>query len=398
MSVELEEILQSVQYELTYDILPFWMNRMRDPKGGFYGRINGKGMIDFRAGKGAVLNTRILWTFASAYRVLGAKEYLETARQASEYIKQHFIDKEYGGIYWCLDPDGNPSDTRKQFYALAFGIYGFSELYRASGDEDALIQAIKLYNDIDNHSLDRNRDGYFEAATREWGTIEDMRLSEKDQNDAKTMNTHLHILEAYTSLYRVWRDDLLAASLESLIRVFLDKIIQENGHLGLFFDEEWNLNSPVVSYGHDIEASWLLCEAADVLGNQDLISEVRAVSSSLASAAMEGFTDGGGMIHEHNPVTLHVNLSREWWVQAETVIGCLNQYQLTGSGIWKERALREWDFIKKYLICPDGEWYWSVIPEGDRLQPNLADDRAGFWKCPYHNTRMCLEILERAAK
>lgn len=391
----MKKIIQDIYTELTSDILPFWTERMTDPHGGFYGRMDGKGRIQPDACKGAVLNARILWTFASAYRVLGKDEYLDTARSASDYIKAHFIDHEMGGVFWSLDADGKPLDTRKQYYAIAFTIYGFAELFRACGDKEALELATRLYRDIEKHSLDREKGGYVEASSRGWQPLEDMRLSEKDQNDAKTMNTHLHILEAYTALYRVWKDDSLKASLKGMVRIFLDRIICEDGHLGLFFDEDWGPRSTIVSYGHDIEASWLLCEAAAVLEDQALMDEVRMISIRIAESAMEGFTPEGGMINEYDPASGRRSFQRDWWVQAETVVGCIHQYQNTGEDIWMKRALQEWEFIRKNIICPDGEWYWSAVQSADGFKPDDLNDRAGFWKCPYHDSRMCLEIIER---
>ena len=385
---------QSFLKELEGDILPFWMDRMTDHAGGFYGRIDGGGNLVPGAEKGAILNSRILWTFSSAYRVLGRKAYLDTAERAFREIRDRFTDKEYGGLYWSLGADGKPKDTKKQFYAIAFAIYGLSEYSRATGSREALELAKSFYRCIEEHSYDPVGEGYIEACTREWGVIEDMRLSDKDQNDSKTMNTHLHILEGYTGLYRVWKDEALGERLRGLIRIFIDRIIRSDGHLGLFFGDDWTPHSTAVSYGHDIETSWLLDEAAEVLGDKVLAAEVKAVCAKVAAAAMEGFTAGGGMIYEYDPATSARDADRHWWVQAETVVGCLNQYQKTGDGKWLEAAGNEWDFIRRYIICPDGEWYWSLCADGT---PNKVDDRAGFWKCPYHNGRMCLEVLERKA-
>lgn len=387
---------KSLKTELTENILPFWMDNMVDPRGGFYGRMDGRLTLEADAPKGAILNARILWTFASAYRVIGDPRYLETAVRAKEYILEHFVDREFGGAYWSLNADGSVCDSKKQFYAIAFIVYGMSELYRASGDTQALDCAIELYKSIEEHSRDLQKAGYIEACTRDWQPIEDMRLSEKDRNDAKTMNTHLHILEGYTSLYRVWKDEGLGKALEDLIVVFLERIDQADGHLGLFFDEDWNLTSKMFSYGHDIEASWLLCEAAEVLGNEQLLQRVKAESTKMANAAADGFTDLGGMIYEYDPEIGHADNDRHWWVQAESVVGFYNQFQLSGEEMWRERSILSWAFIHKYIVAPNGEWYWSAVPVGTNdFRPNTTDDRAGFWKCPYHNGRMCMEIIER---
>ncbi|MCQ2067307.1 MAG: AGE family epimerase/isomerase [Bacteroidaceae bacterium] len=387
---------QEVRRELTENILPFWMNAMPDGAGGFIGRIDGTGRHCPDAERGAILNARILWTFAAAWRMFKVEKYRETAETAYRYIVAHFIDREYGGVYWSLNPDGTPKDGRKQFYAIAFVIYALAEYYAAVGDGSALEEAVGLFRCIEKYSLDRVYGGYLEACTRDWGTIGDMRLSDKDQNDAKTMNTHLHVLEAYTGLFRVWPDAELGSALWNIIRLFLDRIVCSDGHLGLFFDEKWQPRSTMISYGHDIEASWLLCEAASALGEEKLTMEVLKVSERMARASMEGFTPDSGMEYEYDPDTGYRNRSREWWVQAETVVGCLNQYRLSGDTVWKTRALAEWNFIRRNIICPEGEWYWSAIPDGDGFRPDTANDRAGFWKCPYHNGRMCMELQQLA--
>lgn len=383
---------KSIIKELEENILPFWMHKMIDPAGGFYGRINGEGLIVCEAEKGAILNARILWTFACSYRVLHKPQYLEIAKRAYNEICNLFTDKKYGGVYWSLTSKGETKDTKKQFYAIAFAIYAVAEYYRATGEESALSLAKSFYRCIESHSFDAANNGYNEACTRNWGIIADMRLSDKDQNDSKTMNTHLHILEGYTNLYRVWKDAELHDRIENLIGIFIDKIIQSDGHLGIFFGDNWALHSTAISYGHDIEASWLLDEAAEVLGDKRLSDKVKQVCNRIATSAMEGFLTEKGMIYEYDPATGQKDGERHWWVQAETVVGCVNQYQRTGLHKWMEAADNEWSFIQKYLIRPEGEWYWSILPDGT---PNTMDDVAGFWKCPYHNGRMCLEIIER---
>lgn len=392
----LEQLRAEVAQELTSNILPFWINRMTDPAGGYYGRRDGNGNLVDGAEKGLILNARILWTFSQAYRILGKPEYLEAATRAKNYIADHFVDQEFGGAYWSVDSEGKPLDTKKQFYAIAFAVYGLAEYYRAAGG-DALDLAISLYRSIEEHSFDSELNGYIEACTRDWGKIEDMRLSDKDENFAKTMNTHLHILEAYTGLYRVWKDEGLHSQLSNLIRIFLDKIIQPDGHLGLFFDENWTLHGVMQSFGHDIETSWLLVEAAEVLCESGdpmdrlLYLECLGASRELAAAATEGLTSEG-MTYEYDPASGYRKDDRDWWVQAEAVVGYLNRWQLAGDPADLERSLAEWDYIKRAIIAPDGEWYWGRRPDAS---VNLADDRAGFWKCPYHNGRMCMEIISR---
>ena len=284
MNELVKRLRAEMQEELETNILPFWMGRMVDKvRGGFYGRIDGEGNLYAEAPKGAILNARILWTFSSAYRILKKEEYLETATRAKRYLIDCFYDTEFGGIYWELDCDGNPSDKKKQIYAIGFAIYGLSEYARATGDKEALDYAIRLFEVIEKYSFDPVRNGYLEALTRDWKPIEDMRLSDKDENEKKTMNTHLHILEPYTNLYRVWKNERLEKQLRNLIRIFLDKILdRETGHLNLFFEEDWLNKYHIYSYGHDIEASWLLHEVALVLGDTELLKEVEPLVIRIA--------------------------------------------------------------------------------------------------------------------
>lgn len=386
-------LASEMKKELTENILPYWMNKMCDSDGRFHGRIDGNEVLDPSAPVGGIMTARILWTFASAYRVLGNPEYLEVAHKAKSILINSFYDNEYGGTYWSLNADYSPLDTKKQIYAIAFTIYGLAELNRATGDEEALEYAIKLFHAIEEHSYDKEKDGYFEAFTREWEQIEDMRLSEKDANESKTMNTHLHVIEAYTCLYRVWKDSLLESRLRGLINIFDKYILADNGHLKLFFDNDWNCGYDIFSYGHDIEASWLLHEAALVLGDKEMLARVEARIPGIVDAASEGFTPEGGMIYEK--MGDEIDADRHWWVQAEAAVGYYNLWEHFGAQEGIENALHCWEYIKNQIIDHEnGEWFWSIQEDGSI---NRKDDKAGFWKCPYHNGRMCLEIIERTA-
>ena len=394
-------LASQMRRELTGNILPYWMEKMTNPSGGFHGRIDGREHLDTQAPVGGIMTARVLWTFASAYRVLSASAttpatdlegYLQMAMRAKRLLLDSFIDPEFGGTYWSLTADFKPLDTKKQIYAIAFTIYGLAELYRACGDLEALEAAINLFNSIEEHSYDPAEGGYFEAFTRSWEPIEDMRLSDKDANESKTMNTHLHVLEAYTCLYRVWKDSLLEERLRSLIEVFEKHILDENGHLKLFFDNSWKCGYDIVSYGHDIEASWLLHEAALVLGDKAVLDRIGNLVPSIVEAAAEGFTPSDGLIYEKS--SEEVDKDRHWWVQAEAVVGFFNLWDHFGAQSGLENALASWEFIKSSLIDHEnGEWFWSVRADGT---VNRDDDKAGFWKCPYHNGRMCMEIIERA--
>lgn len=392
---KISELKSEMLDVLQNNILPYWEKYMQDHEnGGFYGRMSGDEKLMPEAEKGAILNARILWTYSSAYRLLKSSEYWEMATRAKRYLIDNFYDKRFGGIYWSLDYKGNPLDTKKQIYALGFAIYGLSEYHRATGDREALEYAIMLFKSIEEHSFDKEKNGYLEALTREWNEIEDMRLSEKDANEKKTMNTHLHILEPYTNLYRVWKNDELRKQIKNLVEVFLDKILnKETNHLRLFFDENWNGKDHIISYGHDIEASWLIHEAALVLEDETLLKRVEAVVPQIANAAGEGLQADGGMIYEKNTETGEVDADRHWWVQAETVVGYINLYEYFNNEDALEKALQCWNFIKKHLIdSKNGEWFWSLKADGTI---NTIDDKAGFWKCPYHNGRMCMELLGR---
>ena len=390
-----QALASHLKKELTEDILPYWSKKICKGDTGFYGRISGEEVIDPEAPVGAIMTSRILWTFSNAFRLFRREEYKTMAMQAKSLIINNFYDVEQGGIYWSINPDGTPLDTKKQIYAIAFCIYGLAEWNRASGDEEALELAKKLYRDIEKHSFDTCKNGYFEAFTREWGEIQDMRLSDKDANESKTMNTHLHVLEAYTGLYRVWKDGGLAAQLKNLIGIFLVRILGADAHLRLFFDDDWNCGYKIYSYGHDIEASWLLHEAALVLGDEATIGKVEKEVPRIAAAAGEGFTAKGGMIYEKDNASGHIDGDRHWWVQAETVVGYFNLWQLTGEPSGLENSIECWEFIRNNLIDREnGEWFWSIRQDGS---VNRTDDKAGFWKCPYHNGRMCMEIIERTA-
>ena len=422
--MDIKMLKQEMQDVLEKNILRFWLDKMQDHEnGGFYGRIDGQGVLHPEAEKGAILNARILWSFSAAYRVLGNPEYLEVATRAKDYLIEHFVDKEYGGIYWSVDYKGQPLDTKKQFYAIGFAIYGLSEYARATGDREALDYAIELYECVEEHSFDPQYNGYIEACTREWGKIADMRLSDFDANYPKSQNTHLHIIEPYTNLYRCLREmqaaescnyvpvlgsvlpigvtvplETLArveGSLRNLIDIFTDKILNpETHHLDLFFEMDWTRGAGhLESYGHDIECSWLMHEAALVLGDQKVLKKVEKIVREVAKASEKGLRTDGSMIHEANVDTGHADDDLHWWVQAENVVGWYNIYQYFGDEDALEKVFRCWEYIKTQLIdWEHGEWYWSRHPDGSL---NTTDDKAGFWKCPYHNSRMCLEIIER---
>lgn len=395
MEIDITKLKKEMQQVLTKNILPFWMDRMVDREhGGFHGRISGEGCLIPGTPKGAILNARILWTFSSAYRLLHTDQYLIMATRAKREIIDRFYDAEYGGVYWSIDDKGHPLDTKKQIYALGFAIYGLSEYHHATGDAEALEYAIRLFRDIEKYSFDPEKNGYCEALTREWKEMDDMRLSEKDENERKTMNTHLHILEPYTNLFRVWKDKQLEQQLRNLLDLFFDRILnKETKHLQLFFDDDWNNKYDIVSYGHDIEASWLLHEAALVINDKELLARIVPDVVAIANAATEGFLPGAGMMYELHGDHAAIDADRHWWVQAEAIVGYMNLYQYFADEASLLRAVQCWEFVKKHLLdIQGGEWFWSLRADGT---VNKEDDKAGFRKCPYHNGRMCMEIMAR---
>ena len=389
------EFKNTVRELLEENILKYWIERVTDHEnGGYFGRVDGHDFVHSHAPKGAVQNARILWAFSAAYRVLGNAEYLDAATRALDYFLDNFIDKEQGGVFWSLDYMGKPLDTKKQTYAIGFAIYGLSEYARATGSKRALDSAINLYYDIEKKSYDSKGNGYIEALTREWQPIKDMRLSDKDENGSRTMNTHLHIIEPYTNLYRVWKSEDLKKSILNLIDIFTEKLLnKETNHLDLFFDDEWHGKRNIESYGHDIEASWLLHETALVLGEKQVLNTIEPIIRSIAKASDEGLRPDGSMIYEHWKDNNTYDLQRQWWVQCESVIGHVNLYQYFQDEEAFVKAKQCWDYIQTNLVDKEnGEWYWAILDDGTT---NRSDDKAGFWKCPYHNSRMCLELIER---
>ncbi|HEY5509121.1 MAG TPA: AGE family epimerase/isomerase [Paludibacter sp.] len=395
MKYELLQLKQELKEELTHNILPFWMDKMTDDKnGGYYGQMTGRDQLVPDAPKGGILNARILWTFSSAALALKNPLYTEYAKRAKDYAFEHFFDAENGGTYWMLKADGTPADTKKQIYSQAFFIYALVEYYRVTNDKACLDKAIELFDLIEKYSFDTELNGYFEAYSRDWVLLEDLRLSEKDANEKKTMNTHLHILEAYTNLYRVWDSPLLKKQLRNLIELFLDKIINpQTHHLDLFFDENWDCKSTLFSYGHDIEAAWLIDEAAVVLGDLEMLKRVHKVVGKVADAAAEGVQPNGSIVNEKNSATGHVDTNCDWWPQAEAMVGFFNAYELSKDESYAMKTLAAWEFVKANIVdTENGEWHWSVSATG---KVDTNNDKAGFWKCPYHNGRMCLELFTR---
>jgi mannobiose 2-epimerase len=397
-------------------------------RGGFYGAVLCDGTVDKEAPRGAVLNARILWTFSAAARrfpddvdngctsatrrtrgdegIRPAGEpsrYRQTADHAYTYLIERFRDHKHGGVYWMLDAAGSPISDRKQTYAQAFALYALAEYFRVSGNETSLNTARQLYALIEEHSRDFENGGYLEARARDWSALDDLRLSEKDLNCPKSMNTHLHVMEAYTNLLRVWRDPSIEASQRELLNVTMDRIIDGTaGHFRMFFDRQWKSLSDHVSFGHDIEGSWLLVEAAEVLGDPALEERARRVALEMARAVYEQARDqDGSLFYEADSRGTLVDPNKHWWAQAEGVVGFYNAYQLSGNSHYRDASQRLWQYIKQRVVDrAHGEWHAKLKPAGEPF--TAAEDAdaclAGPWKCPYHNCRACLEMIERLAK
>lgn len=393
MSVQLKQFKTELSDELDA-ILKYWSKHTLDNEnGGFVGQIDFNDHIITNTEKGAVLNARILWSFSASYKVTKNESHKKIAKRAFEFLSEYFYDAEFGGLFWSINADKTPKDTKNQIYALAFAIYGLSEYYAIAKDEKALEIAINLYLKIPEHSYDPEYKGYFEALTRDWKPIEDLRLSDKDANEKKTMNTHLHIVEAYANLFRVWKDKTLQNNIVELLQTIEKHFINtETGHLRLFFDENWIEKPDVISYGHDIEAAWLLLQCAEISEDETLIINYKKHAIQMAEATKEGLDSDGGLWYELDPKKNELVAEKHWWVQAEALIGFYNAYQLTGDETYLDIVYKNWKFIKKYILDKEnGEWFWGI--NGDYSL--IEKDKAGFWKCPYHNSRACLELIER---
>jgi len=384
-----------LEAELKDNILGFWLKHSLDQKhGGFLGQVNRDLTVVADAPKSLVLNTRLLWTFSYAYRKYGDASYLAAAKIAYDYLNKFFIDRANGGLYWMLRADGSPLEGKKQIYGQAFAVYAYSEYYRATENTEALETAIQIFQLIEQYGYDPIHGGYIEALSEEWHETDDFSLSDKDLNEKKSMNTHLHVMEAYTNLYRVWQSTELQKQLASLIKITIEHIVdKDTGHFKLFFDESWQSQSKHISYGHDIEGSWLLVEAAEVLGDKELLEAAKAVAIKMADAVLaNGYDEDGGLFNEADGSSI-IDDHKDWWPQAEAMVGFYNAYQLTGTKAYLDAALRSWRFIQHSIIDHTyGEWYWSAQRDGS---PSDNVQKISAWKCPYHNSRACFELLER---
>ncbi len=388
------QLREEIVADLQENLLPFWKNFSvdpDDPNEGFYGAIayDGAGITD--AGKHNVLFTRYLWTYSAAYRIFGDDESLELAHRAYNYLTNFFWDEENGGVHWQLNADGTVRDSIKMTYGLAFAIYAFSEYYRISGNEESLNKAIQIFHLLEEHAYDPLYGGYLEAFTTDWKFVPGQGMA---SGRSKSMNTHLHLLEAYTNLYRVWPDAELEDKMHEMIDVFWDHILNtETHHLELYFERDWTVYGRYDSYGHDIEFAWLFDEAGQVLEDPELIRKIQEASVKIAQVQLEeGMNPHGAMIYEKiGEDRYRDNLS--WWVQSEAVVGFINAYEISRDRKFLEAAIGVWEYVRDNMIDREhGGWYANLDADGTP-RPNAR--KGDGWIGPYHNGRMGFEIYER---
>lgn len=380
-----------VRKELTGRIIPFWKKLRDNENGGYYGYMDFDLNVNKCYEKGCILNSRILWFFSNAYMTLKDKTLLSEADHAYRFMRDCCEDKEYGGVFWSVTYDGKPLDTTKHTYNQAFAIYALSSYYYASKDAGALDFAMDLFERIETTCTDEY--GYLESFNKQWVLEDNDKLSENGLLADKTMNTLLHVLEAYTELYRVAGNKKVKEALVKILRAFKDQVYNEKTHrLEVFFDAKMNTISDLYSYGHDIEASWLLDRACDVLKDDKITEETHAYTNALAAEVYKEALENGSMNNECFKGV--VNTTKVWWVQAEAMVGFYNCYEKTGEARYKEITEQLWNYIKKYIIDkrPGSEWFWDLDKEGSPVSRKPIVEP---WKCPYHNGRMCMEIMRR---
>ena len=385
-------ITEEIREHLTDRIIPFWKGLRDDEHGGYYGYMDYDLKVDRQAVKGCILNSRITWFFANAYLTLGEESLLEEARHGYEFMKEYCVDREKGGVYWSVAYDGTPEDTTKHTYNQAFSIYALSSYYDASGDREALDMAFELFHIIEERCMDEI--GYKEAFDREFQEIENDKLSENGVIAQKTMNTLLHVFEAYTELYRVSGDGQVKERLKWILDTFADKVYNPKLHRQeVFFDREMNSIIDLHSYGHDIETAWLIRRGTDILGEKAYEERMLPIILDLTGEVYKKAFDGHSLANECEKGV--VDQTRVWWVQAEAIVGFLNAYALSPEhGEYQDAAKAEWTFIKEHLVDPreGSEWFWDVNQKGEAVSGKPIVEP---WKCPYHNGRMCFEVIRR---
>ena len=379
-----------IKEHLVNDLIPFWQGLKDEENGGFYGYLSYDLKLDKKAVKGCILNSRILWFFSNAYMVLGDPSLLESAAYAYQFLKEHCVDDEFGGVFWSLTYDGKPEDTTKHTYNQAFSIYALASYYDASKNQEALEIAWKLYDLVESKCKDEY--GYLEAFTRSFEPEENDKLSENGVIAEKTMNTLLHVFEAYTELYRVTKEEKVAKQIRFMMDIIKDKVFnKEIGRQEVFFDKTWNTLIDLYSYGHDIETAWLVDRGLEVLDDEAYTNMLSPITKIITENIYNrAYIDHSLVNESENGV---VDTTRVWWVQAEAVVGFLNGYQKQGDKKFLDASVDIWNYIKKYFIDKrnGSEWFWSVKEDHTPDEKPIVEP----WKCPYHNGRMCFEVLRR---
>lgn len=377
-------------------ILPFWEGLKDDANGGYYGYMGYDLALDKQAPKGCILNSRLLWTFSTASVALNDKSLLSYAKQAYDFMPR-FEDKEFGGLYWMLDYQGSPKDTMKHTYCQAFAVYGLCAYAKATGEQEPIDRAMKLYNVMESKMRDER--GYLEAFQRDYSPADNKALSdakglvETNQVAMRTMNTTLHVMEAYTQLYLVTHDKAVLGSLYKLMNVMQTHIYSKrNRRQEVFFDLDWRSLIDMQSYGHDIESSWLICETAQAIGDEKLIKAINEIALDLAASVYERAFTGEWLDNESDRG--ENDPKRIWWVEAETVVGFFNAYQLSGEEKYLSAAQKVFHNIEEKFVDKrkGSEWYWCLTADGAPIGQPIVEP----WKCPYHNSRMCMELMDRA--
>ena len=391
------QMADEMKDHLKNGIIPFWKKLRDDEFGGYYGWLDYDLELDKKAVKGCILNSRITWFFANAYtlsKALGEADesLLAEAEHGYEFLKNACVDKEFGGIYWSLNYDGTPADTTKHTYNQAFCIYALASYYEASGDSEALDLAFRLFHLIEDKCTDDL--GYMEAFTRDFKPESNEKLSENGVLADKTMNTLLHVFEAYTELLRVTGNEEVKERLMWIMDTVADKVYNPVlKRQEVFFDREYHSIIDLYSYGHDIETAWLIDRGVSVLGSSEYRDKMHAITKVLTRQIYDIAFDGHSLSNECDKGKVDTN--RVWWVQAETVVGFVNGWQQDPKHEeYLEGALLVWEFIKEHVIDKreGSEWFWLVTQEG---RPVAGKPIVEPWKCPYHNGRMCMEIIRR---
>jgi mannobiose 2-epimerase len=389
----LEGYSKGVETELV-SILDWWTHHINNPANCFYyGEINSKNEPDAEAPIGLVLQSRLLWTFSAAFKHTQNHQYLKAANQAYDALTQKFYDNKNGGMYWSVHPNGQVASDKKQAYGIAFAIYGLSAYYEVTLDAGALKKATDLYTSLEKHFFDSEFGGYIECLGNNWSEIDDVRLSDKDQNAIKSMNTHLHIIEAYAALYKVLPNAGIKQSIQKLLHYF-EKFIIDVGtsQQNLFFEKNWTPTSSVISFGHDIEASWLLQEAAAIIDDDIYLQKFTKLATNMAGVVANNVSTEGAVYNEYHRKINTLDFGKDWWPQAEAMVGFLNAYQNTGNIQFLQHSLKSWQVVNDYFKDPIyGEWHWGYDSSGNLM----VREKAGFWKCPYHNSRACIEVANR---